>query len=69
MYDKSGTENLRAGATVKGPAAAPAPSTEGDDVGGRSNLRANATVMVGPRGTTATGTSDIPATTFRDKAV
>ena len=69
MYDKSGTENLRAQASVKGPAAAKTVNTDGTSVGGTANLKANATIMTGSVKRTPAGSSDIPATTFRDKAV
>jgi hypothetical protein len=69
MYDKSGTENLRANQTIKGPSTHDTPSMSGEDVGGKENLRAQHTVKTGPRRSTPGGSSDIPATTFRDGVV
>ena len=70
MYDKSGTENLRANPSVKGPASVNDSTSKGESVGGTANLRANATVMTGPKARGGmSGSNDIPAPTFRDKAV
>lgn len=69
MYDKSGTENLRANPQTFGPKAHDTPSMSGADVGGKENLKANASVKEGGSRTTPSGSNNIPVKSYRDSEV
>jgi hypothetical protein len=70
MYDKSGTENLRANQAIHGPKAHDTPSMSGADVGGRENLKAQASIKQGPRAkSTPSGRNNIPVKAYKDGVV